>query len=146
MRLSSDPGIVFLKWVAIATLYVALELGAELVFGFVVVGIWDALRVPFRDQSHTRPFMSALTLVLLGVSLGALSYLLHRERLFPFTGPRGLSVLLVPPIVGCVMYWYGQWRVHRGRPRLPITTFVGGATFAAAMAVTRYFLFYRQPT
>ena len=76
--------------------------------------------------------------VILGAALGGISaWLLPRRLLRPFPIP-GLSMMLVPVIIGCAMEAWGSYRRAAGCETTSLATWYGGGGFAFGLACARY--------
>lgn len=100
---------------------------------------WRVFGEGFRASQRAHPVLSVLALILAGVLLGVLTNLLVPNRLFPFQGIRGASLVLSPLVTGALMHWYGKWCDRRGRERSNFATFWGGAVFALSMTFVRFY-------
>ena len=143
MRGPSDGPTVVGVLAALGTglLYILGELAAEAAGEGLVYLLWYLVRGPFRP-APLHPVLGAVGLAVVGVSVGAVSFLLHSERVFADPGPRGVSLLVAPLLSGVLMEYVGRSQKRRGRPTPLMASFAGGAFCAFAIAVTRYLLFF----
>jgi len=110
----------------------------QLVFEIATALGWESLRAAVGKSRRPPGVLAAVGLVLMGGLSGVLSVLAFGRRLTPAGGVPGASLVLAPLGTGIVMGWLGRrWR-RRGQTPPPMFTFVGGATFAAAMAIVRF--------
>jgi hypothetical protein len=90
------------------------------------------------ERPNRSPWLAALGYFFLGGTLGGLSLLVRRERLF-LPGPLpGLSLVASPLCVGAIMGAWGRYRRQRGQTTTNLATFGGGAAFALGTAVVRF--------
>ena len=126
----------------------------ELIFGLLielVVELFGVIlfQIPFEvglsvyknvwQRANRNPVAASLGYLVLGLALGALSELLHSERLTPAVGFPGLSLFLVPLIAGGVMHFWGEYRRSRAHPSSNLATFYGGAAFGFGFAAVRFY-------
>ena len=110
----------------------------QLVFEIATALGWESLRAALGRSRRPSGVLAGLGLLFMGGISGLLSVLLFGRRLTPAGGVPGTSLVLAPLGTGFVMSWIGcRWR-RRGEAPPPMFTFVGGATFAAAMALVRF--------
>ena len=139
---SDAPTVVgVLAAIGTGLLYILGELAAEAAGEGLMYLLWHLVRAPFRP-APLHPVLGTIGLAAVGAGVGALSYLLHSERVFIDPGPRGVSLLVAPVLSGVLMEYVGRWQKRRGRPTPLLASFAGGAFCAFAMAATRYLLFF----
>ena len=90
-----------------------------------------------------RPLHPALALggcALAGAAVGVIGASLFPQRLLPFRGIPGVSMVIAPVATGAVMHMYGRWRRGRGLNTTILATYWGASTFAWAMALARFLM------
>lgn len=117
-----------------------VEIGVELLFG--VAGEWAAAGRRRREPSSPGPrrWLAAVAIVGAGAGLGYLGSLAFPARVLPKSPVPGLSLVVGPLACGALLAWLGKRRRAAGRFTTPLATFWGGASFAAALALTRFLL------
>ena len=137
---AATPGVV--PPIAVGLGYLLMEVAADAVGEGLLYVLWHLAVAPFSTRGDVHPAAGHLGLIVAGAACGVLSYLFHAERVLRTIGPRGVSLVLAPLVLGAMMGWVGQRRRRRGSATPLIATFWGGALCAFAMAVTRYALFF----
>jgi hypothetical protein len=111
-----------------------LEFLVEVLFGLVV----EAMAERWEKGSRTIPW---ILLALLGVASGFFSAAIFPHRIIVRRAVLpGISLLLAPVATGFAMHWIGNQLRRWGRPATGLATFQGGAAFAFAMALIRWWL------
>lgn len=141
MALTGSSGIGVVAAIGSGLLYILAEVALGAVGEGIMYLLWHLLRGPLRPVP-VHPVLSALGLGAIGAGAGWVSYVLHAERIITNSGPRGISLLVAPLLLGTAMEYLGRWQRGRGRPTPAIASFVGGAWCAFVMALTRYVLFF----
>ena len=80
---------------------------------------------------------SALACLSLGVISGVVVTLIMPARVLPSPPFPGLSLIVVPPLVGTGAGLLGARWERAGDPRVALATFWGGALFALGMTTSR---------
>jgi hypothetical protein len=112
-----------------------IELVAEIVLSLG----WEATTAPFRRE-RLPAALAAIGYFILGAALGAFSAWIFPYR---FTQSDALSILGVianPIAAGLAMRWYGAARRKAGKSTTNLATFVGGASFALGVSLSRFLL------
>jgi hypothetical protein len=121
-------------------LELVLELVVEVVFQVFVELAFElglrAVATPRRHPAH--PFLAAFGYAVLGAALGWGSLWLFPDRIVPFGGTTGLSIVVSPLCAGTALHYWGAWQRSRGRRTTSLATFHGGAAFAFGMALVRW--------
>jgi hypothetical protein len=138
----NDPATQLFAVLGLGFLSIIGEGIAEAVGTGIVYLLWQLLRAPFLSSRRLHPVVEIAGLIIAGAGVGGLSYLLHAERLLPDPGPRGISLIAAPLLLGLAMEVLGRWQRDRGRPTSLLLSFRGGALCALSMAFTRYLLFF----
>src|SRR5215468_2079195 len=81
---------------------------------------------------------------LLGTLTGLAASLLLPRRVLPRSPVPGLGLLVSPLLAGGIMRALGDWRRARGGDPSLLATFWGGALFAFAVAVVRWWMVGRS--
>lgn len=110
-----------------------VELGLELG--------WESLRHAAGRGRAANPLLATFGLLILGAGIGFASAALVPQRVWrPILHPSGVSVVLAPFLNGALMQAFGGWRRSRGGDPSALATWWGGAVFAFAVAITRWWL------
>jgi hypothetical protein len=110
------------------------EFVVEVLFGLVV----EAMAERWEKGSRTIPW---ILLALLGMASGFFSAVIFPHRIIARrVAFHGVSLLLAPVATGFALYLIGKQLRRWGRPASSLTTFQGGAAFAFAMALIRWWL------
>jgi hypothetical protein len=101
---------------------------------------WESVAHTVRRRESANRIGALFGYALFGSLVGLVSvYLLPRPIVAP-GGVPGVSLILVPVVVGVAMNEYGRFRRNRGIPTTHLATFSGGATFAFFTALVRFAL------
>ena len=120
---------VLLEAVGEALLQIVFELAAE------------ALRQLINGRKQRSPVVSAIGLAVAGAVSGLLSAWLFPHRLMATRAVLpGVSLLLAPLATGTAMHFLGRLLRRFGRNPSDLATFRGGALFAFAMALIRWWI------
>jgi len=118
-----------LETLAEFVLEVIFELAAEALSGLIDFPEW------------TSPAASALWLAFVGAAAGLLSSALFPHRLIGMSvALPGISLLFAPLAAGFAMHQVGKRLRNVGRHASELATFRGGALFALAMALVRWWI------
>jgi len=125
-----------------------VELVGELllqVLGQVVLELgFGSLAHSFRRGRAANPVLAGVGIALLGTLTGLAASLLLPRRVLPRSPVPGLGLLVSPLLAGGIMRALGDWRRARGGDPTLLATFWGGALFAFAVAVVRWWMVGRS--
>ena len=76
-------------------------------------------------------------LLVTGIGAGFVISLVIPDRIFKPIPITGISLLITPLVMGLIMSLVGKWKVNHDRRPSFMATFLGGALFGLAAAVTR---------
>lgn len=98
----------------------------------------------FKFKKPINPIFTIFGFLILGGIVGFVSVLLFSELIIIKNKLTGLSIIISPICAGLVLHYFGKWKQEQGKTPTCLASFWGGATFAFAMAFTRWFLFHRS--
>ena len=104
--------------------------------GDTVQSVTDAA----AKTSEDRPviiFCLIFFLIISGFMAGAMISAIFPERIIKIGSITGISLLITPLIMGLLTSYVGRWEKEHDRGASIMTTFLGGALFGLAAAVTR---------
>ena len=107
--------------------------------GDTVQSVTDAA----AKTSEDRPviiFFLIFFLIISGFMAGAMISFIFPERIIKIGSITGISLLITPLIMGLLTSYVGRWEKEHDRGASIMTTFLGGALFGLAAAVTRLIL------
>ena len=119
-------------------LQIVIEIVGEVLFELFVTLGWESLVGSIRSNRRFSLVTDSVALFLLGLFASAMTLLIVRRRLSPYSPLPGVSLLLAPLGTGLVMHRLGDvWEEH-GKPRPVLFSFRAGALFAFGMAFARF--------
>ena len=104
--------------------------------GDTVQSVTDAA----AKTSEDRPviiFFLIFFLIISGFMAGAMISFIFPERIIKIGSITGISLLITPLIMGLLTSYVGRWEKEHDRGASIMATFLGGALFGLAAAVTR---------
>lgn len=110
----------------------------ELLLTLIADGLSRLLRRFFVSTHRIGPLLSISLFTLAGLAAGFLSVWMFPHPLVHSSRFHGISLILSPLALGCVMGFLGQGIRRRGRRSVAIESFRYGFTFALAMAIVRF--------
>lgn len=118
-------------------LIVLFEIVVEVVFELLVSLGLDALAQALGYKRTGRPRLALLGCLLLGFIFGALSVVVHAERLISNDALAVSALALNSVLVGLALAQVGRSRERRGGTVTALSTFWGGFSFALAFSGAR---------
>ena len=132
-----------------------LEIIIEIFLGFLIEFLYnifvevllefgfESFRHSFKRRKEANKTLSLIGYFLLGGLLGLISIWILPKRIIQIQILPGLSLLIVPFLVGFVMAKLGKYRIKKGATITNLATYWGGVSFAFGMSLIR-FLFFLQ--
>ncbi len=125
----------------------------EIIFGFlgeflfqfiaevVMEKLYETFRHAFKPHKEASKKRALIGYFMLGGCLGVLSFWLYPKRIIPIQGIPGLSMLIVPLLVGSAMSRWGKYQTRKGATISNLATFDGGVSFAFGISLIRFLIF-----
>ncbi|UWZ86427.1 hypothetical protein [Occallatibacter riparius] len=117
----------------------------ELLLALIADGLSRLLRKFFVSTHRAGPLLTIFLFALAGLAAGFLSVWIFPHPLVHPSRFHGISLILSPLAMGCVMGFLGQGIRRRGRRPVAIESFRYGFTFALAMAIVRFLFVHPIP-
>ena len=124
-------------------LFLFAEVIFEALFEFALEAAFDlifrAIAEVFEISEFNNPLLACVAYVLLGAATGGLSLLLYPHPLFHPSRVHGISLLVSPILTGLAMWQVGSLLRTKNKKVIRIESFWYGFTFAAGMALVRFY-------
>ena len=100
----------------------------------------ESIANSFREHRFANKYYAVFGCILLGGSVGFISYLFYPKHIFNVKSFYGFSLIISPIVVGFIMKSWGRWRIKSKKRVSILATFWGGALFAFAYSLVRFLL------
>jgi hypothetical protein len=124
-------------------LFLFAEVIFEALFEFALEAAFDlifrAIAEVFEISELNNPLLACLGYLLFGAATGGLSLLLYPHPLFHPSRVHGISLLVSPILTGLAMWQVGSLLRTKNKKVIRIESFWYGFTFAAGMALARFY-------
>ena len=129
--------------------FILETLGEAVIYGILYAITWIISRTltaasdtvqSVTDAAAKTPEKRAVIiffLIISGFMAGAMISAIFPERIIKIGSITGISLLITPLIMGLLTSYVGRWEKEHDRGASIMTTFLGGALFGLAAAVTR---------
>ena len=119
-------------------LQILIDIVGEVLFELFITLGFESLTESIRPNNRLSPVTDSVAVFFLGLLAGAMTLLILKKRLSPYSPLPGVSLFLGPLGTGLVMHRLGDLWEERGRARPVLFAFRAGAAFAFGMALARF--------